>query len=199
MYRLNPYGLAKYGEEKEREDSTKYFVDLTTYVPAFLSEIKELKQIYEIEGVELGSLKHETEDLLEQFFIHTATWGLVHWEQEYGIETNLEQSIETRREVILAKMRGAGTATKQMLKKTAEAFSGGEVEILEENGKYSFIVKFIGVKGVPRNMQAFIDMLEEMKPAHLTYHFEYTYSIWDNFKDQIWNQAAVTWNEMRTR
>lgn len=199
MYGKNKYGLEKYAQTNIEENESDYFVDLTKYVPSFLCEIKELKNLYEIEGKKLGLLWHQIEDLQKQFFITTATWGLVQWEKEYGIETNFSQSYEQRREILLAKKRGRGTTTKAMIKSVAEAFSGGEVEVIEQNEQYAFIVRFVGVKGIPRNMQSFIDALEEIKPAHLGYVFEYTYSTWDNLKESAWNVLREkTWDEVKT-
>ena len=59
-----------------------------------------------------------------------------------------------------------------MIVDTAKAFSGGDVEVLEDAANHRFVVRFVGVKGIPRNMQGFINMLEEIKPAHLVYAFE---------------------------
>ena len=47
-------------------------------------------------------------------------------------------------------------------------------------------------------MQAFIDMLNDIKPAHLSYSFEYTYTVWGNLKDFTWGALrAKTWAEVK--
>ena len=47
-------------------------------------------------------------------------------------------------------------------------------------------------------MQAFIDMLEDIKPAHLSYSFEYTYTVWGNLKGLTCGDLkAQTWGEIR--
>ena len=85
-----------------------------------------------------------------------------------------------------------------MIKETAEAFSGGEVDVIEYPEESKFIVKFIGVKGIPRNMQGFIDMLETIKPAHLGYEFKYTFTVWNHLTGLTWEQVnAMTWDELR--
>ena len=99
----------------------------------------------------------------------------------------------------MAKLRGQSTTTKQMIRDTAAAFSGGEVQVIEDNPHHRFIVRFVGVKGIPRNMQAFIDMLEDIKPAHLSYSFEYTYTVWGNVKGLTWGDLKTkTWGEVKT-
>ena len=179
-YGSSQYGLNTYGTTTElsQEELEKYYIDLGIYVPDFISLIEEMKEIYEVEGEELGLIQYQIVDIYKQFRIKTATWGLVLWEKRYGIETNLSLTYEERREIIEAKRRGRGTTTIQMIKNTAESFSGGEVDVIEHNEHYYFVVKFVGVRGIPKNMPAFIDMIETIKPAHLGYKFEYTYLTW---------------------
>ncbi|MBN1054556.1 DUF2313 domain-containing protein [Clostridium botulinum] len=201
MYGLNKYGIMKYSEEKmNEEDIKKYFIDLSKYVPNFISKIKEIGTIYNVQGTEIGSLLCYLKDLISQTFIETATWGLVYWENEYDIDTNLNSSYEERREIIKAKKTGNGTTTKEMIKNVAETFSGGEVKIIEDNKNYSFTVQFIGVKGIPKNMQGFKNMLEDIKPAHLSYNLKYTFTIWDFIKEKNikWNDINhKLWNELK--
>src|SRR5471030_348531 len=192
MYGVNQYGIVQYAEENPSiEDIEKYFVDLSKYVPPIIYNDSIIKTIYDSQGAELGSLYYYIDDLLNQCFIDTATWSLNLWEEEYGITTNLSLSYEQRREILKAKKRGQGTTTKTMIKNAAEAFSGGEVNIIKDDPNYSFIVQFIGVKGIPRNMEAFKNMLEDIKPAHLAYIFKYTYTIWNLLKDNNlnWNNS----------
>ena len=200
MYGNNLYGLVQYARDKA--DSTRqeeYFVDLARYVPPFLAELRELAELYRTEGYEIGYLQHNLRDLFDQAFIVSATWGLVLWERMYGVTTNMSLSYEQRREILMAKLRGQSTTTKQMIRDTAAAFSGGEVQVIEDNPHHRFIVRFVGVKGIPRNMQAFIDMLEDIKPAHLSYSFEYTYTVWDNVKGLTWGDLKTkTWGEVKT-
>ena len=199
MYGNTLYGLAKYAREAEDSHTPKeYFVDLARYVLPFLAELRELAELYRAEGYEIGYLQHNLRDLFDQCFIATATWGLVLWESMYGAVTNLSLSYEQRREILLAKLRGQSTTTKQMIEDTAAAFSGGEVQVIEDNPHHHFVIRFVGIKGIPRNMQAFIDMLNDIKPAHLSYSFEYTYTVWGNLKDFTWGALrAKTWAEVK--
>lgn len=199
MYGNNLYGLVQYARDKaDSGQQEEYFADLARYVPPFLAELQELAELYRTEGYEIGYLQHNLRDLFDQAFIVSATWGLVLWERMYGVTTNMSLSYEQRREILMAKLRGQSTTTKQMIRDTAAAFSGGEVQVIEDNPCYHFIVRFVGVKGIPRNMQAFIDMLNEIKPAHLSYSFEYTYTVWGNLKGLTWGELkAKTWDEVR--
>ncbi|WP_321994838.1 YmfQ family protein [Clostridium butyricum] len=202
MYGLNLYGNYKYAEGIANEEEIKNrSPDLMKYLPYYYYESAATKNLMEVHSLEVGKADLYIEDVEKQLYINTATWGLNLWEDVFGIATNLNSSYEDRREVIKARMRGQGTTTKAMIKNVAESFSGGEVKIIEDNENYKFIVKFIGVKGIPRNMGNFLDMLETIKPAHLGYEIKYTYTVWNNFIDNklTWNGAnEKTWNDIKT-
>ncbi|MEW9096403.1 MAG: YmfQ family protein [Clostridiaceae bacterium] len=201
MYGSTKYGITKYGEElSSTEEVNLYRPDLLTYLPPILREIKEFKIIDDVVGYELGLLNWNIQDLLKQCFIDTATWGLTLWEKEYGINIDISKSYEERREIIKAKKRGHGTVTKKLIKETAEAFSGGEVEIIEHPESYSFTVQFIGVRGIPKNLAGFKDILDDIKPAHLSYDFKYTYTVWDHLSEKklTWNDGKnKSWNDLK--
>lgn len=193
MYGKNNYGLLKYAQKNgTTEYQDTYFLDISHYVPPFFARTKEFRCLHEAEGNELGLAYHNIRDSLEQCFLDTSAWGLIRWEEMYGITTNLSLSYEQRREMIAARIRGQGTTTRQMIEETAAAFSGGEVEVIEDNRSSLFIVRFVGIKGIPRNMQSFIDMLEDVKPAHLAYRFEYRYTLWNDIQGVNWTWGSLS-------
>ncbi|NFI95249.1 DUF2313 domain-containing protein [Clostridium botulinum] len=199
-YGQSQYGLSRYAENiPTKEDLEKYFVDLRKYTPKFIHEQPIMKTIYSVQGTELGGLNYYIQDLINQCFLDTATWGLEQWEKEFGIETNLNYSYEERREILKAKKRGQGTCTVAMIKNAAEAFSGGECNVIENTGEYEFTIQFVGVKGIPRNLQAFKDMLNNIKPAHLDYVFKYTYTNWNYLdgKNLSFDKADnIAWDDL---
>lgn len=202
MYGTENYGTNEYSRELQvTDDELKpYKPELLKYIAPFLRGVTEFKAWDKTCGYELGILALRKEDIVKQFFIETATWGLVYWEKQYGIATDLNKTYEDRREVIKAKIRGSGTATKAMIKNTAEAFSGGEVNIIEHPENYSFTVQFVGALGIPKNLEAFKEILETIKPAHLGYDFKYTYTVWDFLKNKptLWdNVKTSTWDSLK--
>lgn len=201
MYGQVSYGLLKYAQEGDLGGSMPdgHFVDLARYAPPYFRRVRELAALWKAEGYEIGLLQYHLRDLAEQAFIPTATWGLALWEEMYGVSTNLALSYEDRREILYAKLRGQGTTTRVMIKQTAEAFSGGEVDVIEDNANHLFIVRFVGIKGIPQNMNAFVTMLEDIKPAHLAYRFEYRYTIWGDLVGKLWSgYVGKSWAEIRT-
>lgn len=194
------YGVLQFASSPEDEDSREpYLPDLMQYLPPFYVGIQEMVQIQDDAAEELGLLNQDMDEILKQYFVGTATWGLDLWERELGISTDPTQPYERRREIVLAKLRGAGTTTKAMIKSVATAFSGGDVEVNEYPVEHRFEVQFIGVLGIPPNMVGLMQAIEEIKPAHLAYSFKYTYTWWSDLEDLTWQQAGTrTWNQLRT-
>jgi uncharacterized protein YmfQ (DUF2313 family) len=198
-YGESQYGILQFGAEPDTEEPIQpYTPDLMQYLPPYYRDSRVMSSLLASMAVELGVLWDALNDLLNQFFVTTATWSLELWERELGLASDPGKSYERRREIIVAKLRGAGTTTKQMIIETAAAFSGGEVDAIEYPAESRFLVRFIGVKGIPPNMAGFMEMLEGIKPAHLAYSFEYTFTWWDKVKELSWVQAGLgTWNDLR--
>ena len=201
IYGVSPYAdIPKKAQDKE-EIEIKRETDLLEYLPSFYHNSDVIKSFMESNSIEVDTLKAYVEDLSKNLYIKTATWGLDLFEEELGLATDKSISYEERRERILAKKRGNGTTTKAMIKNTAEAFSGGEVEVIENFNDYSFVVKFVGIKGIPKNLTLFKNMIEEIKPAHLNYELAFTYTVWNMVMatDNTWSDFnSKTWVELMT-
>lgn len=165
---------------------------LLEYLPEYYQKSKESREIQEAVEPGIEILWQNRDELLAQVNVDTATWGLPLWEKMLGLETDVSKSDEDRRSRIRSKLRGQGTVTAEMLKNIAESFSGGECEVIEQNGEYRFDIKFVGNIGTPPNMQDLINALEEAKPAHLAYRFLYTYLLIREIHD------VVTIDELQT-
>ncbi len=172
--------------------------NLLYYLPQVLREVREFRTLYSIVEDEIVLLRLNIKSILEQCFIDTSAWGLALWEDSYGVKIDSNKSYEERREILKAKKRGQGTVTPKMLKETAEAFSGGEVDIIEHPEEYAFTVKFVGVKGIPKNLTDFKDMIDTIKPAHLAYDFKFTYTTWNMLyqNNLLWNNSKI-WDALR--
>lgn len=136
---------------------------------------------------------------VNECFAATSSKLLSRYEGLYGIEVDVTKSDVFRRERILAKIRGIGTVTKQMIIDTAAAYSNGAVDVIEDPVNYHFTVKFVGTYGIPANMDGLTKTIDEIKPAHLSYTFEYVFVTWDAVEackktwDQ-WDALNLTWD-----
>lgn len=113
---------------------------------------------------------------LQQLWPQTASgWGLTLWESAYGIPTELEKDLDFRRTRVISKLRGQGSPTVELIQAVAASFVNGEVEIVEDNGQYRFVVKFLSTLGVPPNIDDLTAAIREIKPAHLDFAYQYLY------------------------
>ncbi len=193
------YGVLMFGATAGEEGpGEQRLPDLLAYLPEYWHGIREMRLLQGELAAEVGETQLACEDLLRQYFVGTATWGLAWWEREFALATDPSMSVDWRREIVRAKIRGTGTATRQMIISAAATFSGGDVNVIEHPAEGRFEVIFIGVKGIPANIAGFIRMLDEIKPAHLSYTLRYTYTVWDNLTSITWGEAgSKTWGDLK--
>lgn len=86
---------------------------LTDYVPDYYRELRESAAILDVETNEMHLLYRRVYNVLDQFFVDTATWGLDYWEKIVGIETDKNIPLETRRKLIKERLQGFGTLTEE--------------------------------------------------------------------------------------
>lgn len=199
LYGSTLFGILAFGDDLESgADEEIAAPDLMQYLPSFYNRSRIMHSIQNASAEELGMLTYALDDILRQFFVQTATWGLSIWEQELGMPIDPSKPAARRREQIVAKLRGTGTTTRAMIVAAAAAFSGGEVDVIEYVDEYRFVIRFIGFLGIPPNMAGFAQMIEQIKPAHLACSFEYTYTAWNMLAGSAWSGlASKTWNDLR--
>lgn len=172
---------------------------LIDYMPSYYRDSKVFAELLKAFTDEINANNLSIADMENQLFVDTATWGLSVWEKQLGIYTDVSKTNEARREVIKAKMRGSGTCTIEMIKNTALAYTNAEVEVIESNALYTFAVKFVSVKGIPADIGAFKATIDTIKPAHLAYTVEYTYTVWSDLTALTWGAVgAETWDGIKT-
>lgn len=175
-------------------------MELIDLLPDYYRDNRTMEELQRILSADINKLVGNFKSTIDQCFVSTATSLLSRYEKIYGIQVDVNKSNEFRRERIKAKIRGIGTVTKQMIEATARSYSNGEVEVIEYPDEYRFVVKFVGSKGIPANMADLTLTIEEIKPAHLAFEFEYTYNTWNDVAHMTWDEASVfTWDQLRTR
>lgn len=152
---------------------------LLSYQPAYYQDSIVINNINNTNAIELNSLNTKIENVLNQFFANTADTSLERWEKDLGLEVINNYDTSYRRSKILSRLRGKGTTTIAMIKNVAESFQNGEVNVIEDNANYSFTIKFVGIKGIPPNIEDVYKSIEEIKPAHLAVNYEFRYATWN--------------------
>lgn len=149
--------------------------NLFQYLPNYYQDIREFQTLIGTENEEVEQLSATIDEVLEQFYVDTATWGLSHWERICGIPIDESKPVEQRRSVIKSKLRGIGTVTVALIKNVAESWYNGEVEVTEQPSLYTVKIKFISKLGFPSNLADIQNALREIIPAHLAINFEFSY------------------------
>lgn len=148
---------------------------LMELLPDYYRGNKTMEELQGILSTDIEELAAHFSEAIDQCFVSTATALLSRYEVIYGLTVDVAKSDTFRRERLIARARGTGTVTSKMIKDVAMSYSNGEVDVIEYPGEYRFVVKFVGTKGLPPNMADLTVTIEEIKPAHLSYTFEYVY------------------------
>lgn len=143
--------------------------DLMSYLASYYSKSVIANKVQDAYATEIKLTREFVEDIVRQFFIDTATWGLIYWEEEYNIKTDLNKSYKERRELIKAKERGRGTSTIDLIKLVVSSFSNGRSDVHEDFINDILSIHFIGSIGQVLNINGLREAVEEIIPAHLDY------------------------------
>ena len=173
-------------------------MNLIDKLPSFYHNSDFVKAYMSSQSVEHSFIKESIEDLVNNLYVNTATWGLDYFEEKLGLQTDKSKSYEERRERIKAKKIGSGTTTVKMIKDTALAFECGEVEVTEMYNDYMFKLKFTSEKGRPKNLEDFKNAIDEIKPAHLAYILEFMFNTHQQLKPKTHQELSLfTHQEIR--
>lgn len=149
------------------------------YVPKYYIEMPVATNILDREAEEIERLYASIDDVLAQFFIETATWGLAHWERIFGLPTDTTKTYAQRREILLGRLRGIGTVTAELIDNVATAYANGDVDVSLDAPNYTVIITFVSTLGVPDQIDALKAAVREITPAHLAINYVfrfYTYA-----------------------
>lgn len=175
---------------------------LKGYLPDYYKDSKVVDHILNAFSIELDKLEKARIEMINQLQPETATYALNRWEEDYKLPNKDNYDMTYRRGIIISRMKGTGTCTKDFIKNIALSYGNGEVEVIEPTteGDYTLIIKFVGTKGVPPNLEDFKNSIEEVIPAHMVASYQFTYLVW-NDRDKYnktwdeWDALNLTWDE----
>lgn len=116
-------------------------LDLLSYLPGFLSDYRELKEIFSAEEPELYDLRNAVRAAREAGFIaHCSEKQLERFEKMLGI-FNIDEDISVRRQRVLIRWNEAPPYTISALNSKLSAICGkGNFSVLRELGEYRITV-----------------------------------------------------------
>lgn len=172
------------GKEFMRQEST----NILRYLPAFVSETSNtFKTIGDSQSAEHDHLKEYMLDVYKQFFISTATWGLILWEKDLFLPIIETDSYENRRLRIWNKLQAKQTSTLQFMTDLLNNYvSTKDGKITELYDTYT--LRFEVQDGTIDNWTDLLDAINQWRPAHLAYFFN-TYL---NLGEEVYFSGIVT-------
>ena len=123
--------------------------------------------LFQAIGTVLGQVCDISSELRYETSPATATTLLSYWERAYNLPSDPTLTVEQRRARIITAMRSRGACTPERLAAAVSSALGGvTVEVYERTGINQFTVS---IRTAVKSLQPAIDVIEKMKPAHLTY------------------------------
>lgn len=151
---------------------------LIDYVPPYYDELLESSEILSSEDEEFSRLHANIDDLLLQFNVSTATWGLREWERICGFVTDASKTVDERRSNVIARLRGYGVVTIEHIKKITDSYYAGDTEITEKPSEYKIVIKFTSEFGVPTGISELQSLLREIIPSHLVLEYDFKFVLY---------------------
>lgn len=169
--------------------------------PTIYENSKVVKAVLQAIGIELDMLQEAINEIRSNLFPSTATWALEWWENRLGLPTFQQQPVDERRDNIVSRIRGFGTATTYIVKKVAESYDKGSINIIEDHAAYTITVQFVDTTGVPPNLDDLKAAVRAVVPAHLDILYEFNYFLWQDLDMKMWTWDALdsltlTWDEL---
>lgn len=132
-------------------------------------------------GLWLNKFKECVAKMKNNFFFDTLTAeGCDFFDELLEIEKTTND-IDDRRARIKAKWISNVHNSLDLIQACCDAWKNGETEVSFKGGLIKIV--FIGAFGVPKDLDALLELIEKIKPAHIGYNFEFKYLL----KKQIHN------------
>lgn len=140
--------------------------DLARYLPQFLQEDEHFKATLAACSTEHEKYRLLLDEITNQFYVETATWGLTDWERILDLKPDAGDSYEQRRNRILLYLQSHQTSTVDFLRRLAKRYCTDDtvVSIDEHNSEYAFDVR---LEGELLDRPGLKEAIETYKPAHL--------------------------------
>lgn len=173
-------------------------VDVLSYLPQILHEIKELQKIAEIENPSLSDVWELVESVLNNQFVLTAgERGLARHEEILEIKSGATENIETRRFRVMARYQEQAPYTYKVLKQLLDSLLGEGRYVLDRN----VAEKWVRVKlelTLKRQFEVVELLLERVTPQNMILHVELRYNQWAKAKTLTWGDLFNRkWREVK--
>ena len=159
--------------------------DLARYLPQFLQEDEHFKATLAACSTEHERYRLLIDEVTNQFYVATATWGLTDWERILALKPAPSDSYEQRRNRILLKLQGRQTSTLAFITDLIKRYctDKSKVKVVEDNAHYAFHAEI--TDGTVAYANDLLEALNTYKPAHLGFDILMRYLFALSAEDRI--------------
>jgi len=183
--------------------STAAGKDMQSMEPWFIRRSPILTRLLDVYGDEIQALLGWQQEIINQMFVRTSTWGLAYWELELGIPYGGGQPDSDRADRIIAAMRSYRQGTPFVIRLVANSFNLGGVTPIEDFPGRRLIIRFNDIRGVPRNVADLQVAMYRLVRASAILEYQFSYLLWQEVLNSglKWCQlltAGTQWSQLLT-
>lgn len=139
--------------------------EMLTFTDWYYQESKIMQSILDTQGIEIDAVRDKLKDILNQFYVDTATWGLDLWERELNIQDTSGDYTERRNRIKLYLAKPVSVTPQFLCTLTNRYLNDKSAAIIEHIPDYCFDVCFNN--GSLFDWDGLQKAIEIYKPAHL--------------------------------
>lgn len=130
-----------------------------------------VKWLYEVMGIEFDEARKIVQELGDQMFTQTVTWGIAYQEHKYSIEPDESLSLEERRARLYRKKTAGAPVSPRRLEKYIADLWDMTVDLDETYAPGRFLISIL--KDEKGNLREMLKDLREQAPSHLVWALLY--------------------------
>lgn len=174
------------------EGTTIHGHRMLNYYPQVIQRILEFQALMHSEGFEIDFLNDGVDVLLNDAYLTTmGEERITAWEQNLGLTYDKGDTLEDRRDAIIARIRSQGKLNTASINTIVNAFTGGTAISYVENSTL-----YVKITPPPTNKQYKFENVErelmKKKPAHLGLNVKRNYATWGEVRDNFASWDAVS-------
>lgn len=140
---------------------------MKSYLPEHFAESPEIIAILEDGDRRFEELNRTMDDVLNQFFVETATWGLDKWEDELEILPSSTDFEERRKKIFSELINHTPTHHKAIENEVNRFLSGPHSVVRLIKGRYAMRISIPLSESIDNPYPSIKNKVEEIKPTHL--------------------------------
>lgn len=174
---------------------------MLNYYPQVIRQIIEFQALMKAEGFEIDFLHSDIELLVNEAYLTTMGEERTgEWEKALGMTYSTGDTLQDRRDAIIARIRGQGKLNTALINAIVSAFTGGTaISYVADSALH------VEILPPPTNkVYKFENVERELKrriPAHLGLFVKRKYSTWGDIKNNFTDWTAVgeksTWEDVK--